>query len=42
MEIQNVYGRQNAFMIVFSEKTHELLTVKQIGFFPVGGIKIEF
>lgn len=42
VELQNIYNRANAFMITWNEKTHELITVKQIAFFPVGGIKIEF
>ncbi len=41
-EVQNVYGRKNLFMTVWNEKTHELMDVNQIGFFPVGGVKIEF
>ena len=41
-EIQNVYARENLFMTVWNEKTHELMNVNQIGFFPVGGVKIEF
>ncbi len=41
-EVQNVYARENLFMTVWNEKTHELMNVNQIGFFPVGGVKIEF
>ena len=41
-EVQNVYARENLFMYLWNEKTHEQMAMNQIGFFPFGGVKIEF
>jgi hypothetical protein len=42
IEVENVYGRKNVFQYVWNPKTNRLDELKQIGFFPFGGFKIEF
>jgi hypothetical protein len=42
IEIQNIYNRKNTFTYVYNEKTGKIMNIKQIAFFPVGGIKLEF
>jgi hypothetical protein len=42
VEVENVYNRKNIYQYVWNPKKRALDQLKQIGFFPFGGFKVEF